>query len=493
MLLYNQAAELAPAHTQVKQRLELARLELGDPDSVATPVASDPDAVARLLQQLTGRSAPVTEEDVHRAASLLDEIIHSPHPARSVAQRLAEIDELLPALLELNIRQARADGRPDLARMLQSLLENIQLQIQAGLPDGATVLARGAAAAKTGVKTMPPASPMQVYILRAAEAGTELRMHFVAQALQDLDCEVVFGDRIAAESLNQFDLVVASQPHTDPHLMESLAVCAAVHKPIILDLEADYEQMPVDHPAYENAGLTTPTRAKAYATALLLADFISVPCEALATSLSDQGYPARMIPDGWLESDPAPNTAAKPRHMLSLGWIGTPGELEDVAQVRRMVVRVAREFPNVRLVIGGDPQVYQLFESLPESRRIFLPAVHPDDYPYLLAQMDILLVPLRNTPFNRMVSDRRLLDAGRWGVPWVAPPLPAFQEWGAGGLIANTPDEWHTHLRQLVLDEKLRVSLSWGGKQLAKTRSAAYLGRVWKETLARSFAALKYK
>ncbi|MBI3764691.1 MAG: hypothetical protein HY260_22860, partial [Chloroflexi bacterium] len=79
-----------------------------------------------------------------------------------------------------------------------------------------------------------------------------------------------------------------------------------------------------------------------------------------------------------------------------------------MAEIRRQVIRLAREFPQVCLVVGGIPEVYRLFDSLPESRRVFLPPVGADLHPALLAEMDILLVPLRDTPSNRMLSDRPL-------------------------------------------------------------------------------------
>jgi hypothetical protein len=43
------------------------------------------------------------------------------------AMSIETLDQLLPALLEISIRQARAEGQPDLAQALQSL----QLSLQA--------------------------------------------------------------------------------------------------------------------------------------------------------------------------------------------------------------------------------------------------------------------------------------------------------------------------------------------------------------------------
>jgi glycosyltransferase involved in cell wall biosynthesis len=159
--------------------------------------------------------------------------------------------------------------------------------------------------------------------------------------------------------------------------------------------------------------------------------------------------------------------------------MGYPGSLEDVAQVRRMLIRVLREFPQVRLLIAGDVQVFQLFESLPEGRCLFLPLANAEDYPVALEQVDVLLAPLRGTPFNHSSSDQPLMEAGMRGIPWVASPIPAYQDWEAGGLIARTPDEWHTHLRQLVQDAELRGVLGAAGRQKAARREMSHLARIW--------------
>jgi len=84
--------------------------------------------------------------------------------------------------------------------------------------------------------------------------------------------------------------------------------------------------------------------------------------------------------------------------------------------------------------------------------------------------VDILLVPMRDTPFNRCQSDRRLVEAGARRLPWIASPIPAFITWETGGLIADTPDEWFSHLGQLILDPDLRSTLGQAGWRKAESR-----------------------
>lgn len=495
LAFYTQAQELAPEDPKVLRRVNLAQVEVALGEGGKTPAFSDPlraspplsvpsKQVADLVERLAQRPAAISEEEVQRAAQLLNEILHSPHPALKVAECLDEIDELIPALLELNIRQARQDGREDLAIGLENLLQNIYLQKEVH-GETAANQTRTASASEIGKSALrilwiDPLPDLPMIASKVPEAK-----------LAELDCQLIKLAETQAPDLSSFDAVLAVHPHSDPHSMEWLAAAHGAKLPILVYLEADFEQLPLRHPAFERVGLNSPARAKAYSAACWLADRIVVPSEAFANSLRQANFPVTVIPPAWDSENLSNSKPVRPRHTLNIGWIGLGGELEDVFQVKRMIVRVLREFPHVRLVIAGDVEVYQLFDSLPESRRIFLPLIEPEDYGYALKQMDILLMPLRNTPFHNSLSDKRLVDAGGRGIPWLASPCAAAMNWASGGLIANSLDEWHTYLRQLVLDNDLRVSLGNAGRQQVQLRSLNLQSRLWYHTLRETIQGKK--
>ncbi len=487
LAFYTQAQELAPQDPQVLRRVSLAQIEasIGErgkavafpPNWMDAPQGSaHSKQMVDLLEQLAHRPSTISDEEVQRAAQLLDEIIHSPHPALKVAERLDEIDELIPALLELNIRQARQDGLEDLAMGLENLLQNIYLQKEV-YGEAASSLPTPTSSGETEKKNLRILwiDPIPNLPLMASKVPQ--------QRLAELDCQLIKLDADQKPDLTSFDALLAVHPHGDPNSMEWLAAAHGAGLPILLYLEADFEQIPLQHPAFELAGLNSPARAKAYSAACWLADRIVVPSEAFANTLRQTNFPVTVIPPAWDADDLSNSKPVRPRHNLNIGWLGLGGELEDVFQVKRMIVRVLREFPHVHLVIGGDVEVYQLFDSLPESRRIFLPIIEAEDYEYALKQIDILLLPLRNTPFHNSLSDKRLVDAGGRGIPWLASPCAAAVSWASGGLIANSLDEWHTNLRQLVLDSDLRVSLGNAGRQQAQLRSLNLQSRLWYHTL----------
>jgi tetratricopeptide (TPR) repeat protein len=117
--LYQVALDLEPTRNDIKHRVLLAENTVSSEPGIAGGFPPlHPQAVNRLIERLTGKPASFDEAQINRAAELLDKTIHSESPAKNVSEHLDEIDALLPAILELNIRQARSQGRADLAAEL---------------------------------------------------------------------------------------------------------------------------------------------------------------------------------------------------------------------------------------------------------------------------------------------------------------------------------------------------------------------------------------
>ena len=481
-LLYNRAHQLDPQNLAITRQVWLAESLSGS--GQPEPVPTDPSAIQRILQQLTGKKQEINETDISQAASLLEQIVNSENPAAVVAGALDQIDDLLPALIELNIRQAIADGKHELAEGLHSLQNNILLQMRAAAfekepqASGPLLAAHRAAGDFTG----------RVLILSPADPGETDRLNLAAEALRAAGCQVDEANKYSP-SVPKPDVVVLRNAHLSPQLLESAAALSASSIPMILDLDQDFERLPVTHPDYNTMGLSTPIRARAYSTALLLADRITVNSDALADLLSGQGYPAVVIPDGWSSDNPLWSKPARQRPEINIGWIHLSGQVEDLATIRRVLIRILREFINTQIVVIGDSEAYRLFEPFSERRRTFLPAVSPDEIPYLLSQVDILVAPARNMPFQRTFSDRPLVLAGARGIPWVATPLPAYSQWQAGGFLANDQNEWYLALRHLVMDLDLRKATGQAGALAARQRVVKSLIPHWQKVISETFEA----
>lgn len=468
--IYLHAQRVDPENKTLPRQIAMAEEMSATAFEEADP--TDLPAVARLLQRITGSSKVIPEADLLRAARLLEQIVNSENPAELVSKHLDEINELLPALLELNIRQAYSDGRFDLAEGLRNLQINIDYQV--------------VAQHETRDREAPANCATQTFkgnvllLLPDLEKKTR-RMSLLKPALEACGCRVVEKSEYLPGREAKPDLVLTSNPHLSLRLSESLAALSAAGVPIVLDLDTDFEKQPVSHPEYSTQGLGTQARSNAYTSALAQANLVSVPSEIQALGLENVVEQVRVIPDGWSRQNKLWEKDAPPRETINIGWVGTSAQLEDLVSIRRYIIRILREFPATRIVIIGNPQAYRLFESLPENRRLYLPVVAHEEFPYVLSQVDMLLVPLRNLPYHLSLPDTLLMEAGARGIPWIASPIPAFRRWPGGGILCETLDEWHLNLRHLVMDRELCSSLGRAGRAAARSREMYHLAQLWLE------------
>ena len=459
--LYQNALRLEPDNVVIQRRVKLSTLELVTHSDKEIP--TDSESVTKLLQNLTGRVSPVSETELQNAAQLLDSIVHSNNPAEIVAKNLEQIDNLLPALIELNIRQARFDRRFDLVNLLQSLQEEISvLMIESGKNE---VLAD---THKEKNIEMEPFLSNVLFLLPDLDNISDRASYFL-DLFKEKDIDITLSAaEIAIEE--KPDLIICFNPHLNSKILELLANYSAQHIPIILDLDDDFEYMPINHPDYTLAGLGSLEKSRSYTAALVFSSLITVPGESMAAHIREYGFKVEVVPFGWSKQNDQWLKPLPQRSTVNIGLIGIQGSFEDVQKYRRIIVRVLREFPQTRLVVCGDPITYKMFENISENRRVFLPEVPDQDMPYILNQIDILLVPLNVTPYHLVTTDRILMQAGVKGIPWIASPMPDFIQWHSGGITAENLDEWHSYLRQFILDSELRNTLGQAGRNRAQHR-----------------------
>ena len=473
--LYEKALTFEPENTIIQRRLKLSTIEYGNRSSQEIP--TDSDSVSKILQEITGRENPISEDEIQSAANLLNEIVHNENPAKKVADNLDQIDSLLPALIELNIRQAKNDRRFDLVNMLQALQESV-----AQLLGHSERISSPLQTSDTAIEF--PKNDEQVLINNALfllpdQKNVSQRMQTCKEALESRNIQTRLLDN--SSNLKDFkpDLVIASSPHIQSSTMENLANYSAQHVPIILDLDDDFEYMPINHPNYSKKGLGSLEKSRSYMAAMLFSNLITVPGEAIANHIRESGYRVEVVPFGWSNKSDQWLKPSPKRSSVNIGLVGIQGNYEDVQQYRRIIVRVMREYPLTRLVVCGDSVTYKLFENVAELRRVFLPSIPDEDMSYVFSQMDILLLPMNNTPYHLNTTDELIMQAGVKAIPWIASPMPDIVRWQAGGVTAESSDEWHSYLRQFVQDKDLRISLGQAGRKMAVTREKSFIGKQW--------------
>lgn len=131
-------------------------------------------------------------------------------------------------------------------------------------------------------------------------------------------------------------------------------------------------------------------------------------------------------------------------------FFGALNRGSDWAQVQEGVLAALTELgPQVQLVVVHDRAV---FEALPaELNKEFHPTLSHSRYMQVLAGCDVALLPLNDTPFNRMKSDLKLVECCAAGVVPVCSPV-VYGDVAAHAevaVLARTPQEWQQALLEL--------------------------------------------
>jgi glycosyltransferase involved in cell wall biosynthesis len=339
-----------------------------------------------------------------------------------------------------------------------------------------------AAAAKN---VTPAALPsLRVAFYGPAEAASETRLGAPMRALAERGHKVKAALRLSPEDLSEYDAFVFANPHLSPDLPAALEQCQAAGKKVIVDLDRDFASLPADHPDYTRGGAGNPAALPALEKALSLAHTVVAPGDALAQAVAPLSRRVMVIPYSWTRSNEMWEKPASPRRTFNLGLVGLHTTPADAALIKADLKRFLKEAPNALLVFAADLSLYQVFNDVPEERKLYIPPGRIEDYPFLLAQLDVLLLPLRQNDYNRSRADLPLLEAGARRLPWIAASIPSYKEWGVGGVFAGEEDGWRPAFNRLFASASLRASLGQAGRLRAEERSAERLAEAWIGALA---------
>lgn len=140
---------------------------------------------------------------------------------------------------------------------------------------------------------------------------------------------------------------------------------------------------------------------------------------------------------------------------LVIGWGGSHGHLEDMAQIACPLIDWIGSRDNVKLFLMCSDPIWSLFERLPHKCKQRFKPGSLNEYYGFLNQIDIGLAPLKNTKFNRSRSDVKFLEYAVFGaVPVVqaAVPYVSTVKHGETGFLFNDTDGMLDTLDRLADD-----------------------------------------
>jgi hypothetical protein len=277
-------------------------------------------------------------------------------------------------------------------------------------------------------------------------------------------------------------------------MIDFLNTALNAHRPVVVDLDDDFNSIPQHNPAYRYTGAGHPTYLKELDKLLRRPGVITTYASPeLANRYHHDGI---IIPNYWDEENDNWKYAREKKNngLISFGFSGTQTHRKDFEICSRAILRILKEYEDTRMVVNVDGQIYSHFVDIPERRKLFLPGVTYQDYPLVFRYIDALLVPLKDTHFNRAKSDVKLMECGASKTAWIASNLPMYREWdGSGALVddAKTPEalteNWYQALKSYIENPEPHHIMIQSGYEKSLTRTSEAICQKWIELVETLF------
>ena len=259
--------------------------------------------------------------------------------------------------------------------------------------------------------------------------------------------------RMSLEIMSQADVLILNDI-CDPDLLYLARERKSRGKPTVYEIGDDLTSLQTWNPVYffyknpENVALSL--RLASYCDALQ----VSVPyLRSVFGYLNGicEVFPNHIMPP------PDQDQTRKHSHIV-IGWGGSHGHLEDVAEMARPLMEWIASRTDVVLHLMCSEPIWRLFRELPDHKKMWRKPGSIEDYYRFLSYVDIGIGPIRNTPFNLSRSDVKFLEYAVSGTVPVMACLEPYQHSvreGETGYLFKSQEELIGILNRLMADRNL--------------------------------------
>lgn len=338
-------------------------------------------------------------------------------------------------------------------------------------------------AQKSGATPSPSISTARILFCAPAMPSSELRFGSLVQEFDRRGYAVAITTR--AEDLPQeaYQYAIFSRPHFSEELTQAVFQSKAKGAKVIIDLDEDFFTLPPEVENFSSLSAVSPDVAARLNAVLEKADLVTVPGEALVEVYRSESRRIEPIPFGWDDTNPMWHKPNPPRAAPKIGLLANHTQPSDLSALGDSLQQICKANPELLIGVVAGIGVYESIAGLDEERKFFVPPGNVADYPFLLADFDLLLFPLADIPYNQSKSDLALLECGARKVCWVASPIPAYRAWEKGGLFATSPTEWKEAIETLLHSVSQREQLAHEGHRKAVERTTSRMAEKWLEAL----------
>lgn len=149
---------------------------------------------------------------------------------------------------------------------------------------------------------------------------------------------------------------------------------------------------------------------------------------------------------------------------LVIGWSGSNSHYPDIRLLADVITQLLDRYPNVVCRLAGAQ-----YDWLPEHERLeHIDCVSLGDYPKLLQEVDIAMVPLVDNRFNSSKSDLKVLEYAASNVAVVASEVESYKDTPA--LLARNSKDWLKKVGRLIEDKAHRDQVRAEQTEWARSR-----------------------
>jgi O-antigen biosynthesis protein len=288
--------------------------------------------------------------------------------------------------------------------------------------------------------------------------------------------QVHFTTAAAPELWKQYDLAVIQRASSDD-MMLLIDYLNKAGVPIVMDIDDNIHCMAPSNPAfvvYSNGKEATRQFEEAMSKVALVTTSTADLAQEYAKFRPDMVVLGNHIAQEQFDAMAPKEISGRPKvdGQIRIGYAAGCAHMGDVAMIRRPLEKIARKYPQVKLVFFGCLPPWQKVPEDLIGQIEFNPGIEPNEkegelppqfmeryYKHVESlQLDIGIAPLESTTFNRCRSFVKALEYGMLGIPVVASNFGPYREYRKlGGTILTAGDgrEWLFHLESLVTGREL--------------------------------------
>jgi glycosyltransferase involved in cell wall biosynthesis len=151
-----------------------------------------------------------------------------------------------------------------------------------------------------------------------------------------------------------------------------------------------------------------------------------------------------------------------------IGWVGSPATAHYMLDIRQVLEQVCAGRRARLLLVGARPETANLFDGTAPEVVAWSEASEADT----IARMDIGIMPLLDSPWERGKCGYKIIQYMACGLPVVASPVGANVDIvrdGENGLLAADDAAWRHALERLIANPALRARMGRAGRALVET------------------------